>query len=245
MSAGAHGTHSPARPVEGATEAAAQNTAQDAASGAATGAALDADHPRARPQDGTQDRPIIRGAHVLLRPPERADIPLFVAWLNDYETSRHLTTRAPLSIPLEERWFEDMLTRQGKDAWHFVICLLADQRPIGTAGLFGLDLLNGQAGFGIFIGVHALWNRGYGTDALEAICDFGFGELRLERIWLDVFTDNARAKRSYEKAGFSVEGILRHDMYRSGRFQDVFRMSLLRAEWEALPRPRSWERDVP
>jgi RimJ/RimL family protein N-acetyltransferase len=197
--------------------------------------------PRTRPQE----RPIIRGAQVFLRPGDRADIPLFVAWLNDYETSRHLTTRAPLSVPLEERWFDDMLTRQGTDSWFFVICLLADQRPIGTAALFGVDLLNGQAGFGIFIGERPLWNRGFGTDALEAICDFGFGELRLERIWLDVFTENARARRSYEKAGFSVEGILRHDYYRSGRFQDVYRMSLLRAEWEVLPRTKSWERDGP
>lgn len=229
MSAGAQGTHSSARPADGA------------APGAAGAAAEDADRPRAR----STDRPIIRGAQVLLRPAERTDIPLFVAWLNDYETSRHLTTRAPLSLALEERWFDDMLTHEGKVGYHFVICLLADQRAIGTAGLFGLDLLNGQAGFGIFIGERALWNRGFGTDALEAISDFGFGELRLERIWLDVFTENARAKRSYEKAGFSVEGILRHDVYRSGRFQDVYRMSLLRAEWEALPRPKSWERDGP
>jgi RimJ/RimL family protein N-acetyltransferase len=241
MSAGAQRTHSPARPAEEAAQGAAEGAAQGAAFDAAPGPV----HQRARPQDGRQDRPIIRGAQVFLRPAERTDIPLFVAWLNDYETSRHLTTRAPLSVALEERWFDDMLTREGKDAYHFVICLLADRRPIGTAGLFGLDLLNGQAGFGIFIGERALWNRGYGTDALEAISDFGFGELRLERIWLDVFTDNARAKRSYEKAGFSVEGILRHDMYRSGRFQDVYRMSLLRAEWEALPRPKSWDRDVP
>ncbi len=90
-----------------------------------------------------------------------------------------------------------MLARQGKDAYHFVICLLADDRP------------------------------------------------RLETIWLDVFTDNEPAKRSYEKAGFSVEGVLRNSYYRVGRFRDAHRMSLLRSEWEALPRPKSWERDTP
>ena len=71
---------------------------------------------------------------------------------------------------------------------------------------------------------------------------FGFGELRLERIWLDVFTDNEPARRSCEKAGFA--GTLRHDYYRSGRFRDAYRMSLLRDKWEALPRPKSWERDA-
>ena len=36
----------------------------------------------------------------------------------------------------------------------------------------------------------------------NAIVDFGFAELRLERIWLNVWTENARAQRAYEKAGF-------------------------------------------
>lgn len=192
-----------------------------------------------------RSRPAVRGEKVFLRPAERSDIPLFVRWLNDYETSRHLSLRAPLSVPLEERWFDDMLARQGKDAYHFVICLLTDERPIGTAGLFAIDHLNGNAGFGIMIGESALRGRGNGTDALDAICDFGFGELRLERIWLDVLTGNERARRSYEKAGFSVEGTLRHAYYRSGGYRDALRMSLLRAEWDALPRPKSWERDAP
>lgn len=192
-----------------------------------------------------RSRPIVRGETVFLRPAERSDIPLFVRWLNDYDTSRHLTVRAPLSVPLEERWFDEMLTRQGKDAYHFVICLLADERPIGTAGLFAIDEVNGNAGFGILVGEADLRGRGHGSDALAAICDFGFGELRLERIWLDVFTDNAPAKRSYEKAGFATEGILRHHYYRGGRFRDAYRMALLRADWEALPRPKSWERGAP
>lgn len=189
-------------------------------------------------------RPIVRGESVFLRPAERSDVPDFVRWLNDYDTSRHLTTRAPLSIPLEERWFEEMLARQGKEEYVFVICLLADGRSIGTTSLFAIDRLDGNAGFGIFIGEEASRGRGYGTDALAALCDFGFGELRLERIWLDVFTDNPRAIRSYEKAGFVAEGTLRHAFYRGGAFRDALRMAILRAEWERLPRPRAWERDA-
>lgn len=187
-------------------------------------------------------RPIVRGEAVFLRPAERSDIPDFVRWLNDYDTSRNLTTRAPLSVPLEERWFEEMLARQGTEEYVFAICLLADGTAVGTASLFAIDRLNGNAGFGIFIGEERSRGRGYGTDALAALCDFGFGELRLERIWLDVFTDNARAIRSYEKAGFSAEGTLRHAFYRSGRFVDVLRMAILRSDWERQSRPKAWER---
>lgn len=142
---------------------------------------------------------------------------------------------------MEDQWFEHMLAEQGKSVYHFVICRLADDAPIGTAGLHNLDLVNGNAEFGISIGEKGEWNRGYGTDSLNAICDFGFGELRLERIELQVYAGNARARRSYEKAGFALEGTLRNRHFAEGRYEDVVIMGILRGEWAAQARPKSWE----
>jgi RimJ/RimL family protein N-acetyltransferase len=189
----------------------------------------------------TTERPIIRGEKVFLRPSERSDIPTFVRWFSDGETTRYLKMRAPMSLASEEKWFEAMLERQGKSDYHFVICLLADGRAIGTAGLHELDLASGSAAFGISIGEKDEWSKGYGTDALNAICDFGFGELRLERIWLEVYAPNARARRSYEKAGFTLEGTQRRAHFANGEHLDTHVMSLLRDEWRALPRQKSWE----
>jgi len=189
--------------------------------------------------------PTIRGEKVYLRPTERDDLPRFVRWFADDETTRFLGTRVPFSLAMEERWFDTMLERQGKNAYHFVICLLADGRPIGTTGFHHVDLENGGGAFGIVIGEKEDWSKGYGTDALRAMCDFGFGILRLERIELDVYEPNRRAQRSYEKAGFVVEGTLRNAHFAEGRHWDVLRMSLLRSEWEAGGRARSWELNQP
>jgi RimJ/RimL family protein N-acetyltransferase len=186
--------------------------------------------------------PIIRGELVYLRASERADLDSFLRWFNDAEVLRHLAMSAPMSRAAEERWFDRMLEAQGKTDYHFVACLLADDRPIGTVGLHQLDLTNGTAEFGIAIGEKGEWNKGYGTDALRAICDFGFGQLRLERIGLLVYADNARGRRAYEKAGFVHEGTLRRAHFARGRHHDVHVMSLLRDEWEALPHVRSWDR---
>ncbi len=185
--------------------------------------------------------PMIRGERIYLRPAERADLPTFVRWLTDAEVSRNLSFRAPMSLAMEEKWFEGMVERQGRTDYHFVICLIAGDRPIGTAGLHGLNLEDGHAEFGISIGEKTEWNRGYGTDVLNAICDFGFGHLRLERIDLHVHETNARAIRSYEKAGFRHEGRLRHAWFAEGRHSDLLRMALLRDEWLALDRPTSWQ----
>ena len=64
---------------------------------------------------------MLRGERVYLRASERSDIPLFVRWLNDSETSAYLAMRAPMSQAMEEQWFARMLEAQGKDGYHFVI----------------------------------------------------------------------------------------------------------------------------
>jgi diamine N-acetyltransferase len=186
-------------------------------------------------------RPIIRGELVYLRASERSDLHDFVRWLNDDEVMRHLARYAPLSLADEERWFERMLDAQGKTDYHFVLCLLADGRAIGTVALHGIDFVNGTAEFGIAIGEKDQWNKGYGTDALRATCDFGFGQLRLERIGLQVYADNARGRRAYEKGGFVLEGTLRRAHYARGEHHDVHVMSLLRDEWLELSHRRAWE----
>jgi RimJ/RimL family protein N-acetyltransferase len=185
-------------------------------------------------RDGSE--PVIAHGSVYLRGPEREDIPRFVAWLNDWRTSRTLALRAPLSIPLEEAWFERMIADQGKGGYLFVTCLLADDRPVGDIGLFDLDLVNGSAGLGILIGEAGDRGRGLGTDALRAMLGFSFGLLRLERVWLDVYDFNPGARRLYERVGFVHEGVLRRAVFREGRYVDVHRMAILADEWRATLR---------
>jgi len=180
--------------------------------------------------------PLIRHGTVFLRPAEREDLPRFVAWLDDARTARTLALRGPISLAMEEGWFERLLQVQGRDTWHFVICRAEDARPLGAIGLHEVDMINGNAMLGIFIGDPDDTGRGYGSDALRALVSFGFGELRLERIWLDVYTSNERARRVYDRVGFVHEGTLRHALYRDGAFQDVERMSILRDEWAARER---------
>lgn len=182
-------------------------------------------------RDGTE--PMIAHGAVYLRPAEREDLPLFVRWMNDWRTSRTLGLQAPLSLPMEEAWFEHTVAGQGKDGYHFVACLLEDDRPVGTIGLFHLDPLNGNAGLGISVGAPEDRGRGLGSDMLRALLAFGFGTLRLERIWLDVYDINPGARRVYERVGFVLEGTLRHAVFREDRYADLHRMSILVDEWRA------------
>ena len=175
--------------------------------------------------------PVIRGRRTWLRPAEREDLETFVEWSNDARVTQWLMPRGPIGRAQWEARYEHMLEGQGRDHWFFVICRLGDRTAIGNCGLFDVDFRNGGAGIGITIGDASNRGQGLGTDALEAVLDFGFGTLRLERMWLDVYTSNGRARRSYDKAGFTREGTFRHAYHRGGEFIDSDRMAILRSEW--------------
>ena len=184
--------------------------------------------------------PPVRGERVYLRALEPSDVEHVHRWYGHADTAR-LMGEMPRSLARRRADAEADLGKAGGDWFAFVICLLTDDRPIGRADVFGIDRVNGAAGFGIAIGEHDLRGAGLGTDAVNAIADFCFGQLRLERLWLVTDSVNARAQHVYEKAGFVHEGVLRRAFYQDGVFQDDIRMAMLRSEWDALARKRSWQ----
>jgi RimJ/RimL family protein N-acetyltransferase len=188
--------------------------------------------------------PILRGRLVWLRPIEADDAPALARWRNDGEVAAFVSVRAPESASRIEQEIASITDEQGHGAFRFVICVRGANTPIGTVALLRIDEVNGSAAFDVVIGEPSAWNQGYGTDALEVMTDFGFGELRLHRIWLLVYGFNVRARRSYHKAGFELEGTLRQAIFRRGQWHDVDQMAMLRHEWDALERPRSWELDT-
>ena len=62
---------------------------------------------------------------------------------------------------------------------------------------------------------------------------YGFDRLNLHRIFLNVVAENVGAVRSYEKAGYQKEGVMRDEMYRNSRFYDMVKMAVLRDDYYA------------
>ena len=114
----------------------------------------------------------------------------------------------------------------------FIIVDKAENRPVGTVFLKEIDREHLRAEYAIFIGEENARGRGIGSEAARLMTDYGFPQLGLNRIYLYVFTSNARAIASYRSAGFREEGCLRqHYHCKDGSFADVLMMSLLRSEW--------------
>ena len=103
-------------------------------------------------------------------------------------------------------------------------------QPIGFVMIQRLDEANAKAHLRRI--AVATPGKGAGTRLINGVLDWLYTETDVNRIDLDVYIENERAKRSYEKAGFQVEGRLR-DYHRNddGTYRDMWLMSILRRDW--------------
>jgi len=134
------------------------------------------------------------------------------------------------------RWH---LPRSLHDMKHFTFgprryAILVGGKVVGTCGLHypqfsGLELV-------IAIFEKKVRGLGVGTFAVRAMCDVAFADLKIHRVELGVYPDNAAGIAAYRKCGFKREATLRRYMYHEGRWRDVLWMSLLRKEWTGSKR---------
>jgi RimJ/RimL family protein N-acetyltransferase len=160
----------------------------------------------------------------------------FVHWSRDSEYAR-LQDSAParrVSVKAAQSWFEKNIEQSPEAMHYFAIRTLVDDRLIGDISLDGVDYIHGDTFVGIGIGERTDWGRGYGTDAMRIMLRYAFLELNLQRVSLNFFEYNARGQRSYEKAGFKVEGRARQFVHRDGQRYNLVFMGILRAEWAQL-----------
>ena len=169
-----------------------------------------------------------RGEKVLLRALDNSDLMASLDYVNDYETMRGVTSGLilPSSVDDEARLFSAQ-TRQNRGEYQFAIETLENRRFIGRCGFISVDWKNRLGEIAILIGEKSARGKGFGTDAVNTLCRFGFEEMGLHKISVRVFAFNAAAIRCYEKCGFEREGLLRGEYFREGKFRDVVIMGLL------------------
>lgn len=172
---------------------------------------------------------MIEGKKIKLIAPRKEFIPKFLQWLNDPEILQFLLIYRPLSLEQEEEWFKNAM--KAENQIYFSIIEKEGERLIGNISI-SIEWKNRIGSLGIIIGEKSAWNKGYGTEAMKLLVNYGFEELNLNRMELEVFSSNPRAKRCYEKSGFKVEGCRRQAHYIKGRYIDLYILGILKSEWE-------------
>ena len=176
------------------------------------------------------------GKKCYLSPMDTNDAAKFTEWLNDMEV---MVTFDPYYSSINLETEKAILESLSKDHNYSIIDLEMDEL-IGSCGFVNLDHVNQTAETGIFIGNKTYWNKGYGTEALSLLIDYGFKALNLHSIMLRVFEYNKGAIRCYEKIGFKHVGarcesllrnLERHNMF----YMDILPEDLVLLMWYSFP----------
>lgn len=128
------------------------------------------------------------------------------------------------------RWYETRNTQKGR--LDLAIFCKKTQQYVGEVVFNDYDPKNHSVNYRIAVGEKGR-GRGLGTEATKLMVDYGFTELSLNRISLEVFEFNKRARYVYSSCGFVTEGRLRQALYFNGTYHDALLKSVIREDWEA------------
>ncbi len=101
---------------------------------------------------------------------------------------------------------------------------------VGDIGLVR-EMEHDSAELGYWIG-KPFWGLGIATEAADAVVQYGFAQLRLNRIYAHYMARNPASGRVMEKIGMHREGLMRQHVKKWGEYEDVILYGLLREDWE-------------
>ena len=168
---------------------------------------------------------IITGENVILRPITGEDTPLIVKWRNNPSVRENFIFRETFTAEMHERWLNTRVA--SGEVVQYIIEDRSENKPVGSVYFRDVDMKNRSAEYGIFIGEESARGRGFGSETARLFTGFGFETLKLHRISLRLLSENHAAEKSYEKAGFIREGVFRDMVFLDGKYRDVIFMAKL------------------
>ncbi len=181
------------------------------------------------------DTPVTVAVHLAterlkLRPFQLSDANRVQELAGDVEIAR-TTLHVPHPYPDggAEVWIA-LVKQAGSEGrqYTFAVTTLTDDVLIGSVGL-GVQHEHARGELGYWIG-HDYWGQGYGTEAAEAVLNFAFDTLRLNRVYAYAMTTNPGSIRIMEKVGMKFEGILRQHVMKWGKFIDVAAYGVVKSD---------------
>lgn len=167
---------------------------------------------------------------MYIRKLQEKDAPFMLEWMHDENVIKFLSNN------FREKQLEDCLqfiseSRSEEENVNMAICNDRDEY-LGTVSLKHVDHKNKNAEYAIAMRSSAI-GTGASRVGTEEILKKAFGEIQLNRVYLNVLKDNARANRFYEKLGFRYEGTFTEHLFLNGKYCDLKWFAITRAEYES------------
>lgn len=175
----------------------------------------------------------LKGNDIVLKALTRQDCinSPWYGWFNDEELCSTLQKHYfPNTLDSQIKFWEDCVSHSN-DKIQLGICPTGGESIVGIVSLSDIDYINRKAEFSIVIGNREFQNVHIFTEASRLIFRHGFYSLNLNKIYggsvsRDLVALLCRLLKCKE------EGILRQEVFKNGKYLDVYRYAALRDEYK-------------
>ena len=162
---------------------------------------------------------------VTIRKLRRSDKFRLTEIANNEKIAANLRDSFPSPYTLEDaQKFISMCLRQVP---YEIFAIEFEGEFVGTIGIHRQsDVYRKTAELGYLIG-EPYWHKGIAPRAVNLICEYGFREMDIIKIFSAVFAFNTASQRVLEKCGFTLEAVLKAAAIKNGRICDEYRYALI------------------
>lgn len=169
---------------------------------------------------------------LILRPFRMSDAEkMFANWSSDPEVTRFLTWPTHTSVDVTRKVLDHWVASYEKpDYYQWAICLKENDEPIGSMAIVDGDFRIGRAEIGYCIS-RKWWGRGITAEALQAVIDYLFGDVGMNRIEARHDVNNPNSGKVMQKCGMKMEGIFPYFGCNNQGVCDIAQYAILKKDW--------------
>jgi RimJ/RimL family protein N-acetyltransferase/predicted N-acetyltransferase YhbS len=171
---------------------------------------------------------------LLIRPVRAEDAVSLAERRNDPQVARYQGYALPYSREQAEQLVQQVLAMMGPENeqwWMATVAERATGRVLGDLAVrLSWEGRTAEVGYTL---APRYWGQGYATEALEALVEYLFEELRVTRVFGMLHPDNLPSALVLERCGFRFEGHTRSSYWLGNECSDDWIYGLTRPDWEA------------
>lgn len=155
-----------------------------------------------------------------LRRWQKGDEASLTMYANNYHIWRNVRDAFPYPYTLNDayRWIKVCEAEKLPT----VFAIEINNEAVGAVGLtLQQDIFRKNAEIGYWLG-EPFWSKGIMSEALKEMTDYAFRQFDIHRLYAGVFEYNTASMRVLEKAGFSLEAVLRQSICKEDKIWDDY-----------------------
>lgn len=165
---------------------------------------------------------------VTIREWKRSDAVGLSSVLNNKKVMDNLRDGLPYPYTSDDALFYINSCLSADKNGQFCFAIAYNDEVVGSIGIFRQGNIHFKtAELGYYVG-EKFWGKGIATEAIKLACKYVFDNTDIVRIYAEPFAENIGSCRVLEKNGFALEGVLRKNAYKNGKFRDMKMYALVR-----------------